>query len=35
VDEAVAHASHGTPFQMAMPLLDLVWELLDRFPNDL
>jgi hypothetical protein len=35
VNESVTHAGHGTPFQMAIPLLDVVWELFDRFPNNL
>ena len=35
MDEAVTHPGHGTPFQMALPLLEVIRELFHRFPNDL
>jgi hypothetical protein len=35
MDASVTHARHGSLCQMALSPLDLVRELLDRFPNDL
>ena len=35
MDEAVTHPSHGTPFQMAIALLDVIRKLFHRFPNNL
>ena len=35
MDETVTHPGYGTPFQMALPLLDVIRELFHRFPNDL
>ena len=35
MNKVVTHPGHGTPFQMAIPLLDLIRELFHRFPNNL
>ena len=35
MDEAVTHPGHGAPFQMAVPLLEVVRKLFHGFPNDL
>ena len=34
MDETVTHSGHGTPFQMAIALLDVIRELFHRFPNN-
>jgi hypothetical protein len=35
MNKAVTHPGHGTPFYMAIPLLDVVRKLFHCFPNDL